>query len=344
MSVKGWLSVITAVFIAVILYLARHDLVMAWGLLQRVDLWILALVVPVLLLSYIAVGQMIFSYLKTKDKKLKLRPLTLARLSLELNFVNHVLPSGGVSGLAYMNWRLGKFGISPGRASMAQAVRFVVGFIAYLLLLGVAVIIVTIDGTVNRWVILVSSLLVFVMVAFVVLIVYLVNSRRRIEGFARKIAGLGNAVVRKITFGRVKEPIAVKKLERSLVEMHEDYLEIKRNKKVLIRPFIWALVFTVTDVGVFWITFWALGHPINPAPIYIAYGISTLAGLVAFTPGGAGVYEALMVAFLALAGLSQGLTLAGVLLARVLMLLLALGGGYIFYQKALNSDGSAKKS
>lgn len=343
MSTKGWISLGTVVFLAIILFFARHDLVMAWELLQKVNVWILALVVPVLFIDYMAVGGMIFSYLKVKDPKLKISPFTLARLSLELNFVNHALPSGGLSGVAYMNWRLGKFGVSSGRASMAQVVRFVVGFMAYLVLLVLAVLIVTIDGQVNRWVILVSSLLMFVMVSFIVGMIYLVNNGRRIERFARKLAQFANSVVKKITFGKIKHPVKAEKLEAALSEMHEDYLEIKRNKRVLARPFMWALIFTITDVAVFWITFWALGHPVNPAPIFIAYGISTLAGLVVITPGGAGVYEALMVAFLAIAGLSPGLTLAGVLLARVMMLLLAIGGGFIFYQKALHDSGTDTK-
>ena len=53
-----------------------------------------------------------------------------ARMALELNFVNHTLPSGGVSGISYMTWRLGKLGVSPGRAASAQVVRYVAGFIA----------------------------------------------------------------------------------------------------------------------------------------------------------------------------------------------------------------------
>jgi uncharacterized protein (TIRG00374 family) len=87
------------------------------------------------------------------------------------------------------------------------------------------------------------------------------------------------------------------------------------------------------------VTFWALGEPVNPAPILIAYGVATLAGFIVVTPGGAGAYETIMVAFLALAGIAQGTAIAGIVLARVILLLSTIGFGYLFYQHALIKYG-----
>src|SRR5690606_37650111 len=113
-------------------------------------------------------GEMIFSYLRAKKSINNVHPLELARMSLEMNFVNHVLPSGGVSGVSYMGWRLGKFGVSAGRATMAQVVRYVMSFVAFIALLAIAVLVVTIDGNINRWIILVSSSLVSGMIIVIV--------------------------------------------------------------------------------------------------------------------------------------------------------------------------------
>jgi uncharacterized protein (TIRG00374 family) len=92
----------------------------------------------------------------------------------------------------------------------------------------------------------------------------------------------------------------------------------------------------------FLITFWALGVPVNPAPILIAYGVAALAGFFVITPGGAGAYEAIMVGFLALAGLSQGTAIAGTLLTRVILLLGTIVLGYVFYQLAIVKYGRNK--
>ena len=143
LSFRTWLSIMTFVLIALILFLSRHELLQAWHLLQQVNIWVLIAVFPVAALGYLAAGEMIFSYLRQKGFVRDVSPFALMRLSLELNFVNHAFPSGGLSGISYANWRLRKYGVSTGRATMAQMVRYVMGFVAVVLFLAVAVVIVT---------------------------------------------------------------------------------------------------------------------------------------------------------------------------------------------------------
>ena len=343
MSFKAWLSVVTFVLIGVVLYFSRHELLLAWELLGEVNIWILLLLIPAQIVAYLAVGQMVFSYLYKKRAMDPVKPFTLARLSLELNFVNHILPSGGVSGFSYMNWRLGKFGVSQGRAAMAQVVRYAMGGIAFLALLLVSVLAVTVDGELNRWIILVSTTLVGIMVGGMFGGIFLVSSRSRMERFARWSSRVINKFVKRVTFGRRSRVVSSARIENAFIEMHDDYIELRRDRRVLKEPLIWAFVFTIFDVMLFVITFWALGHLVNPAPVLIAYGVATLAGFIVITPGGAGAYEAIMVAFLAVAGISQGVAIAGILLTRVIVLITTIGLGYIFYQKALSGkpDGKA---
>ncbi|HEU0266069.1 MAG TPA: lysylphosphatidylglycerol synthase transmembrane domain-containing protein [Candidatus Saccharimonadaceae bacterium] len=339
MSFKGWLSVITFVLIAVILFFSRHELVYAWRLLERVNIWILLLLIPAQLLDYLSVGKIIFSYLQRKGSLEKLPAAKVARISLELNFVNHVLPSGGVSGFSYMNWRLGRLGVAPGRAAMSQVVRYTMAAFAYVLLLMLAVIAVTIDGSINRWVILASSMLVSVMIGLILAIIYVVSSKRRMEKFALWSVRAINRFVYHITFGHKRRVVAVEAVNSAFMEMHNDFLELRRDRRALLQPLGWALLYTIFDVSLFMVTFWALGDIFNPAPVLIAYGIATVAGFIVITPGGVGAYEALMVAFLALAGIAQGEAIAGIVLTRVIVLVTTIGLGYVFYQRALGEAG-----
>lgn len=343
MNFRTWLSVFTLVVIAVIIYFSRHELYHAWVLLEKVNLWILALLIPVQLFAYFAGGEMIFSYLRSKKAIDAVSGLGLARMALEMNFVNHVLPSGGVSGISYMSWRLGKYGVTPGRATMAQVVRFAAGFISFIILLLIAVFIVTIDNGVNRWIILVSSALISGMLGVIVGGMYLFNSAKRTNGFASWITRTANATVRRVTFGRKLIVLRNDTVETFFSDMHHDYLALKHDKKLLLKPILWGLAFTAADVVLFWVTFWALGQPVNPAPILIAYGAATIAGFFVITPGGAGAYEAIMVGFLALAGLDQGAAIAGIVLTRVILLLGTIGLGYLFYQHALIKYGKPKR-
>lgn len=339
MSLRGWLSIVTFVFIALIVYAARHEIAHAWTLLGQVNLWILALLLPGQILVYYAAGEMVFSYLRSKGSIHHLNGLTLGRMALEMNFVNHVLPSAGVSGVSYMNWRLKKRGIPLSRATMAQVVRFAMGFVAFIVLLIISVIAVTIDQGVNRWVILVSAVLVGAMTTAILLGVFLLSSKSRVGVFSGWLTHNINRVVRVVSFGKYPAVLERTQVTKFFDDLHRDYLALRHDRKILIKPFLWGLVFTIGDVALFMITFWALGVVVNPAVILIAYGLAALAGFFMVTPGGAGAYEAIMVSFLAVAGVSGGVAIAGILLTRVILLLGTIIFGYVFYQHALIKYG-----
>lgn len=325
--------------LVIILYFSREELTRAWGLLSSVNLWILFLMIPGQILVYYVGGEMMFSYLRAKGATREIPAKDLARMALEMNFVNHVLPSGGVSGISYMTWRLGKYSISPGRAAMAQLVRFTMTFIAFIVLLVIAVVAVTIDGNINRWIIFISFCMILATTIFTMVAVYVLSSRRRMWRTADWLVKTGNKVVRRVTFNRKRSVLKYAQVEKFFTDMHFDFQALRREKRILTRPFLWGIVYVLGDVGLYLITFWAMGIIVNPAPVLIAYGVAIIAGMVAITPGGTGVYEAVMIGFLALAGMSQGEAIAGVVLARVILLFGTVVLGYAFYQDSILKNG-----
>ncbi len=336
-SIKTWISLITLVLVIVILYLSRHELLMAWDLLGRVNPWILALLIPTQMLSYYAAGAMVFSYLKKKFG-LMVHPIEAAKIALELNFVNHILPSAGVSGASYMTWRLRHLGVSAGRATLAQIVRFAAAFLAFLALMLVAVLAITIDTGLERPLILVSGGLAAAIIFGTVFMIYLMQSPARLRRTAAFVTRYGNRLWRRVLKRRTIL-LREDEVNKYLADLHEDYLELSQDPRVLKTPFIWGLVFIVSEISLFWITFWALGTPVNPAPLLVAYGVAGFAGAFFITPGGVGGYEALMVAFLATTGLNKGAVIAAVLLARTILIVMTIISGYYFYQRALNRYG-----
>lgn len=342
MSLRGWMSLATFVLIGVILFFSRHELGHAWGLLGQVNIWLLLLLIPGQMLVYYAGGEMIFSYLRSKGRIMHVSRWQTAMIALEGNFVNHLLPSGGVSGISYLTWRLGHFGVPPGRATMAQVVRQVVTFGAFALLLFISLFVITLDGAINRWIILVSALLVGSMMAAIAAAVFFLSSNRRTQSFSKWLVHASGKFMRWVTMGRKRYLLKPKATEEFFEDMHRDFLELRHETRLLIKPFLWGVVFIAVDAGLFYITFLALGEPVNPAPILIAYGIALFAAFFVITPGGAGAYEAIMVAFLAVAGLSQGVAIAGVVLTRVILLLGTILCGYVFYQRALLKYGKSK--
>lgn len=339
LSMRAWISIGTLILMAVIVFFARHELVRAWELMGTVDVWVLFLLIPVIMAGYLATGEMVFSYLRQKGLAGHISIFTQMRISLELNFVNHVLPSGGVSGISYMNWRLHKLGVSAGKATMAQAVRYVAGFAALVSLLVVSVLAVTVDGSVNRWIILMSSTLVTFMIVVTMLCMYVLGNQARMHRIAGKIARFLNIVVKKVSFGRLPSVIKKDTMVTFLDDMHDDYVSMMKDKRVLLQPYLWGIFFTVMEVAIFWIVFWALGAPTNPAPILIGYGLASIAGFLFATPGGTGAYEAVMVFVLAIAGTQNSTAIAGIVLARVIVLFVTVVVGWIFYQQAILQYG-----
>lgn len=343
MSFKAWISIVTLALIVVVVFLSRHELVQAFNILSNVNLWILSLLIPGQIVVYFVSGEMIFSYLRQKGALKAVPVKELVRMALEMNFVNHVMPSGGVSGMSYMTWRLGKYKVTPGRAAMAQLVRFAMAFAAYIALLLVAVVAVTIDGDINRWIIFVSFSLILATVLSVSSLVYLLSSRHRMWKFSAWVVRTGNRLVNKVTFGRKTSALRYGQVEKFFTDIHFDYRALRRDRRVLAKPFMWGIMFTLFDVALFMITFWSMGVVINPAPVLIAYGVAAVVAILFITPGGAGAYEAVMVGFLALAGVNKSEAIAGIVLARVILMVGTILFGYIFYQRSIIKYGQYKK-
>ena len=276
-----WMSLVTLFFIVVLLYFSRHDIMHAWQLVMTINPWWLLAFIPLFLLSYLATGEMAFSYLRSKGAIDEISPLTQIRISLEVNFVNHALPSGGASGVSYMTWRLGKIGVSHGKAAMAQAVRLAVSYAAFSLLTVIAVLAITIDTGVNRWLILVSSMLVSSTIIILLLGVYFLHDIGRVRKAARWVKRLADRVIRMVTFGRRTQAFGEAQLETFLIDAHDDYKSLRHDKRHLLKPFLWAILFVIVEVAIFWLSFYTLGSPVNPAPIFKYPGAIKLDILVA---------------------------------------------------------------
>ena len=338
MTFRRVLNIFTLAIVAILLFTLRHELVQAWELLGTVDLWILALIIPLQFLSYYASGAAMFSYLSQRGYMQNVRRIDMARMALGLNYVNHILPTAGVSGVSYMTWRLSKMGINSGRAALAQVVRFVASFGSFVVLLVLATVIVTLDTGVNRIVILATSALTSGIIMSGMVIWYVIDNERRLTRFSDIVASAVNWFGRKVI--RAKRPIlAAKRIKLFMDDLQEDYRALRANPRLLIRPFGWGVVFNLTEVSLFFFTFLALGSFVNPATILLAIGIAAVVGTVLITPGGTGGYEAAMVLVLASSGVEGAVVLAGVLLARVILILLTIVSGYVFYHRALTTYG-----
>jgi len=339
LSFRGWVTIVTLVLLAIVMFAAWPEIKKAWVLLGQVDLWILALLIPVQFASYYATGGMIFSYLRAKGNLKDMSHTSMTRLALELNFVNHILPSGGAAGFSYLAWVLSRHGVSPSRSTMAQIIRFTLTFISFVVLLLVAIVILALNGHLERATIFIALGLAIAAIGGTLILIWLIKSNERLRHFSIWLTKTINRFVRFVTRGKRRVVVREELFLDFFGGLHDDYLALRRERKMLVSPFLWAAIANILDVTLIWISFWALGIAIDPALLFVAFGVASIAGALSVTPGGTGVYEAVMVAFLATSGVSPEVAIAGTLLARVTLLSGTILFGYIFYQLTIMKYG-----
>ena len=332
LSFRGWLTIVTLVLLTGVIILAWPEIVKAWSLVEKVDIWILLLLVPVQLASYYATGSMIFSYLRAKGEIKDMGHWSMARLALELNFVNHILPSGGAAGFSYLAWVLSRHKVPVSRSTMAQIVRFTLTFLSFVLLLIIAMIALTFSGQIDKTIVLVGVALMVFAVGATLFGIWLVKSLPRLRKFSAWLTIISNRFITWITRGNKKGIVKGEVLLEFFTGLHKDFVAIRHDRRILIVPFLWAIVANILDVALIWSAFWSLGYPVDPSILFVAFGIASIAGAVSVIPGGAGVYDAVMVAFLAASNVPPDIAIAGTLLARVMLLSGTILFGYIFYQ------------
>ena len=344
MSIRFWLTITTLVLLALVVFFGWDQITQAFSLLGHVNLWILALLVPMQFVSYYAIGEMVFSYLRAKGDLGHMSRLTMTRITLESNFVNHIalLPIAG--GSSYLGWILSRHGVSVSRSTMAQIIRHLMSFLAFILLLAASIMLMSFDFKISKIIIITTSIFVAFFISLVIFLVYIISNKKRLMKFSNWVTIFINKIVKIFTIGKKKQILAFKKTDIFFVELHNDYLEILDDKKVLLAPFLWSILSMVLDVMLILITFWALGFSVNPAALFIAFGLSSIGGIFAATPGGSGVYEGIMIAFLVSTGVPADVAIAGTLLSRAILLIITVGFGYLFYQLTINKYGKISKS
>ena len=339
MTFRFWLNIITVVLISLVVFLGRNQIMQAWGLFENVNIWILLCMIPVQIAIYFASGEIGLSYLRAKGDLMNMPRLQMARMVVEINFVNGIAIVPMLAGSSYFSWLLRHHGVSVGRSTMSQIVRSVMGLLAFMVMLLVAIILLSLDYSIGKSVIVFMSVLMGVCVLGIAYLIYVISNKARCLKISKWLVAIVNKIGRILRIGKDKCLLEAKKADVFFVELNRDYLEIIDEKKIIVAPFLWSVVVMLLNTLLVLVAFWALGFWVNPAAMFIAFGLASIGSTLAVTPGGAGVYETVMVTFLASAGLTAGVAIAGTLLARVILLAITVGFGYIFYQLTINKYG-----
>ncbi len=340
-SFKFWLNAITILALILLVIFARGQVVEAFKTFARINLLWMALIIPIQALNYYSVGQFYKSYLKTLGEKVK--SSEMLKVALEMNFVNNVFPSGGVSGFGYLGVRLNKLGVKGSKTTLLQTSRHVLTFLSFIIYLLIALFLLSIFGEASRFIILIASSLSSLIIFGSMILVYIISDAGRVKQFTGALPKLLNSFF-KLFRRENKNTIDIEKIDDLFGDLHKDYKHVRKNWKDLRYPFLWTMLMNLTEIVTIFIVYLAFSEIVNPGAIIISYAVANVAGLVAVLPGGVGIYEGLMTGVMASAGVRQALALSATVVYRVFNMTISLPIGYILYRRALKEDNIAPES
>lgn len=338
-SFKVWLNIVTFVALGVLIYVSRHQIANAFKQLTDLNYFWLLMIIPLQIGNYSSTAKYYQTYLRNLGEKIAFGPLF--RIALEMNFVNNVFPSGGVSGFGYFGMRMNSEGVSTSKATLTQVMRHTLTFISFIVYMMVALLILSLFGNASRFMILVSSSIITLILLATGFVVYIISSGSRVKKFVAFLPRAINKIGRVVLRGKLPR-INVEKIENLFQQLHEDYQLIHRDWRLLRRPFFWTLMMNLTELLTINVVYFAFGKTANFGALIIAYAVANIAGLVAVLPGGFGVYEGLMTGVLTGAGIAKALALSATLVYRVLNMSIFLPIGFVLYQIGLRKGNKSK--
>ncbi len=347
------LTALTLVLVAFVVWGARADIVEAINYLSTTNLFFIILLIPEQLFMYYCAGQMFFSYMAAKarthgeEHPKKFSSWLLARISFELNFVNHAIPSGGFAGLGYITWRLKEFGATVGQTSFMYALRYIITIVANQTQTLFAILVLILCSAVPSdgwWVIGLTTLISVGVIAGLAIGILIASSKKRIKWFAKIASKFINSVVRFVTFGRKRQIFKPEAIEEYFMDMYKDLMIAKKNKRILIHPIKWGIIYSFLEVATYWLVGISMGHWEILPQVMVAEALASVVGAVMLTPGGVGGYEGVMIFIMSALGVDPALATAVVITTRVIVLVGTIVSGYGFYQNAISKIGKKERA
>lgn len=330
--VRQALTFATFIALAALIYGLHKDIGGVVSNLGKVNALALLLMIPIELANYDAYARMMRSLFSTLGKHVKYWPMF--KFTLELNFVNHILPSGGISGISYFSVRARSVGISTAQSTLAQVTKLFLLYASFQPLLIIGLLFLAIRGHANNLVMVVASSLITLLVVGTVIALYILDSRQRVN---RALTYVTRGINRVVHVFRRSHPetINIANAQTVFDELHANYQIYKSNWRALKAPFFYTMIANATEIAAVYIVYIAFGQYVNVGAVILAYAVANFAGLISVLPAGIGVYEVLMTGVLTATGIPVEVSIPVTIMYRVVNMTIQLTPGYFFYQRAL---------
>ena len=217
--------------------------------------------------------------------------LNLTRVAAASTFVNYVMPSAGVSGIAVFVNSAKKDGHPTGKITLAAALFVLFDQAAFLAVLGLGIIVLIRRNDLNASEIT-ASLFLLAIASLLAFTLYLGSRSADLMGnFLARLARIVNAVLR--PFIR-RDYLREERAHEFAHEMADGLTSLPNRPRGLLKPLFLALLNKGLMVCIMLCSFLAFQVPYSPGTIVGGYAIGYLFMIVSPTPAGIGVVEGVL--------------------------------------------------
>ena len=335
--VQRWkliVNILTIIALVVFVYAIRDQLFETWNNLEDVRWWLLLLIIPLQAWNYDAQARLYRSLFMIVGNKFSYRHMY--ETSLELNFVNNVFPSGGVSGISYFGVRMRSDNVTAGKATLVHLMKLVLLFLSFEVLLITGLFLIALQGDVNTLLLMITVVLSTLLVVGTFMMAYILGSEGRVKSFYKLTLYIARGFLKVIFPNRSYADLEFPRVSFLMLELHNNFKLIRTRYQELKRPLLFALIANVTEILTIYVVYLAFAQLVNPGAVILAYSVANFAGFVSVLPGGVGVYEAIMTTVLVAGGVPVAISLPVTIMYRVLSSAVQLPVGYYFYHRTIH--------
>lgn len=323
LKLRNILSFVGLLGLALLIVLDRHLLESFWHLIKTIRWYVVVLMIFIELFSFYLNALYYRSILRIFSYEVGVRRLFEGALAT--NFVNYVIPTAGIAGAGYLSQVLSPE-VPRGEGVLTQIMRYALSSLAILIMMPVGVLLIFLGHDAAHPVIrvaILSALSITILGVFIVAIVQREAMLRRmihwLEGKLRQ------------RFTKLKN----RSLDRLLDEFYVGYRAMTRQKRRMLIPFAWSLVYIVVQICMLYVGFLAFGKTLNPGIVIMAYLFGNIVSIFGGALFSTGTFEVGMAGTLVALGSSFALAISVTTVYRVLSLLAGLPLGFIYYRKYL---------
>ena len=280
----------------VILFLGVALVILSFGELETIlktlksgNHWYLLLALTLQMLWFLVVGQMyqsIYRLLGMDDSTLNLSVVAAAAA-----FVNVVMPTGGMGGIALFAAEARRRGHPSGKATVAAALFLLFDQAAFLCILAMGLIVLVRRGNLSAGEITAALLLL----ALALVIAFLLYLGYRSAVTLGNVLARGSHIVNRLTrFVIHRDYLSEERAHAFAHEIAEGLSGLTEKPNVMVRPVLWGLLNKGMLMAILTAAFLAFDVPFSAGTIVGGFSIGYLFLIVSPTPSGIGVVEGLM--------------------------------------------------